>query len=157
MGRAPRPEPVISNFREDEIPEVAAVERASFTTPWNEILFFNELKKEISLFRVARLAESIAGYLCVNLVLGEAEVMTFAVAEEMRGQGIATSLFMDMLKLLRERSCNVIHLEVRESNAAARSMYRKFGFREVAVRKGYYTKPDEDGIVMRRVMGEDSG
>jgi ribosomal-protein-alanine N-acetyltransferase len=74
----------------------------------------------------------------------EREILNLAVSPGFRRVGVATLL----LQRERERGGNVF-LEVRESNAAARNLYQKFGFKKVSRRNAYYQNPDESGIVMQ--------
>jgi ribosomal-protein-alanine N-acetyltransferase len=67
------------------------------------------------------------------------------VAGKQRGKGIGSKL----MKTLLAGSDGIWFLEVRESNAAARALYKSLGFSDFGRRKGYYQKPYEDAIVMR--------
>jgi ribosomal-protein-alanine N-acetyltransferase len=132
----------------DDIDEVLEIERASFTTPWSETSFFNEIKNPRSISKVARLGERISGYLCASRIIDEGHILTFAVHPDFRRLGIASELIRDILGQLKREGCRFVFLEVRVSNSAARKMYESFGFRELGVRKDYYLSPVEDGIVM---------
>ena len=66
--------------------------------------------------------------------------------------GAAQQLLQMLLVKAKETGCEQVMLEVRESNAAARQLYRKNEFEELAVRKQYYTQPVENGIVMNRKL-----
>ncbi len=95
---------------------------------------------------VAQVDGRIAGFLVSRaLVPGEREILNIAVDPEYRRLGIAQELIR--AEVLRNRGIHI--LEVRESNLAARALYRKMGFREVGLRPGYYENPVETGIVMR--------
>ncbi|MDQ6675956.1 MAG: ribosomal protein S18-alanine N-acetyltransferase [Acidobacteriota bacterium] len=72
----------------------------------------------------------------------EAEILNLAVAPEFRRRGLA-------LAMIRAMAMREVFLEVRESNAAARALYRRAGFREAGIRFGYYSHPAESAIVMR--------
>ena len=97
---------------------------------------------------MARSGNKIVGYICANQVLDEGHILNVTVHPEHRGQGMAAELLRYMIGILAERACKVIFLEVRISNEAALRMYEKAGFRIIAVRKGYYTSPDEDAVIM---------
>ena len=64
-----------------------------------------------------------------------------------RRRGIGSELMKELIAIARERKLQAIFLEVRESNAAARSLYRKFKFSEGGRRKNYYAKPTEDAVL----------
>jgi ribosomal-protein-alanine N-acetyltransferase len=138
----------ISTMTVDDLQEVLEIERSSFTTPWSETSFFNEIKNPRSISKVARLGDRIVGYLCASRIIDEGHIRTFAVHPEFRKRGIASALVRDILDQLKEESCRFVFLEVRASNSGARKMYENFGFRELGIRKNYYASPVEDGIMM---------
>jgi ribosomal-protein-alanine N-acetyltransferase len=138
----------------DDLQAVLEIERSSFTTPWSETSFFNEIKNPRSISKVARLGGRIAGYLCASRIIDEGHILTFAVHPEFRKRGIASALIRDILDQLKGEGCRFVFLEVRASNSGARKMYEKFGFRELGVRKNYYLSPVEDGIVMVLKFGD---
>jgi ribosomal-protein-alanine N-acetyltransferase len=138
----------ISTMTIDDLQGVLEIERSSFTTPWSEISFFNEIKNSRSIAKVARLEGRIAGYLCSSRIIDEGHILTFAVHPEFRKRGIASALIGDTLDQLRREGCRFAFLEVRASNGGARKIYEKFGFRELGIRKNYYLSPVEDGVVM---------
>lgn len=148
MGGAPRQEIIIGDARESDLREIAGIERMSFQTPWSLVQLRSELDKDISIFRVAKAAGKVVGYLCVNCIADEASVMTFAVHPDFRRGSIARRLFEDVVSLLKRRNCGLIFLEVRESNSTARKMYERFGFRRISTRRGYYRSPDEDALIL---------
>jgi ribosomal-protein-alanine N-acetyltransferase len=81
-----------------------------------------------------------------------AEIESLAVRPGARRQGIGRSLCEASMRWAAERGASRALLEVRVSNDAARALYESLGFREVAVRRGYYREPDEDGLTMERVL-----
>lgn len=132
----------------DDVSEVAAIERSSFTTPWSEISFFNEVKKTGSITRVARQGSQILGYICADRIIDEGHILTLAVRYEFRRRGIASALIENVIGDLKEAGCRSIFLEVRTSNEAARKIYEKFNFRLFGLRKDYYKSPVEDAVLM---------
>ncbi len=92
--------------------------------------------------------ELSVGYLEYSIIYDRMEVDNVLVNEEYRGQGIGSKLMAYLVSLAIEYRVDNITLEVRVSNEIARNLYKKFGFREVALRKYYYG--DEDGILMEK-------
>lgn len=138
----------IRDLTPEDVSEILPIEKVSFTTPWSEILFKNEIFKTRSLPKVAVIGEKIVGYVCANYVLDEGHILNVTVHPEYRKQGIAGRLVSHIIDLLRNEGCREIFLEVRASNEAALRMYEKAGFRIITARKAYYTLPVEDAIIM---------
>lgn len=88
------------------------------------------------------------GYLDYSLIYDRMEIDNFLVEEEYRCKGIGTKLLAHLISIAIEYHVINITLEVRCSNDIAINLYKKFGFREVALRKYYYG--DEDGILMEK-------
>lgn len=88
------------------------------------------------------------GYLEYSLIYDRIEIDNIKVEEEYRNQGIGTKLMTYLVGMAIDLRVINITLEVRVSNEIARNLYKKFGFREVALRKYYYG--DEDGILMEK-------
>ncbi|HTS31072.1 MAG TPA: ribosomal protein S18-alanine N-acetyltransferase [Bryobacteraceae bacterium] len=97
-------------------------------------------------FQIAVRGGHIAGFLVSRRVAqGETEILNLAVAPEWRRQGVARTLLAAFLAGVR----GTVFLEVRESNQAARNIYKSMGFQEVGCRRGYYDYPPESAIVMK--------
>lgn len=94
-------------------------------------------------------ASLFAGYICCRTVAGEGEILKFAVTEPFRGQGIGTTLLQAALQRMAEEGAGRCYLEVRDSNSIARSLYEKFGFRQIGYRRDYYSSPREAAIVYK--------
>ena len=146
----------IDPIRPEDLPEVLAIEVASFPHPWTEEMFENELaRRDVSQILVARLADAgtsppLAGYVCVWVVGDEAHINNIAVDPRWRRRGIATALLDAALDHGRVRGARRAFLEVRASNLAAQALYQQFGFQPAGVRKNYYDHPVEDAVIMRR-------
>ena len=105
----------------------------------------------MSLWIVAVDGEKIAGYVGSQTVLGWSDMMNLAVAPEYRRNGIGQTLVMELIRHLQEdQKATCLTLEVRASNMPAIELYSKLGFQEVGRRPGYYFKPKEDAIILRK-------
>lgn len=142
-------------MRADDVPEVMAIERASFEAGWPATAFERELSQnQMARYIVAERPApgmeqgSIAGFAGLWLMLDEAHVVTVAVLPHMRGRGIGRLLVHGLIELARESAMSVATLECRVSNAVARRLYSGYGFYEVGVRKRYYSDNQEDAVIM---------
>ncbi|MEX5213962.1 MAG: ribosomal protein S18-alanine N-acetyltransferase [Nitrospiraceae bacterium] len=138
-----------------DVPEMLAVETASFSDPWTAKMFTGEMTgNQFARVLVLRRRDDLgglgrlSGYLCYWLIFDELRIMNLAVQEEDRRQGLARAMVTHAV----QEGCRagVRHglLEVRAGNAAARALYRGLGFRETGVRQQYYRNPCEDAILM---------
>lgn len=132
-----------------DLPQVEALDREAFPTPWPENAFRYELTRNPhAICWVAEQSAHLVGVIVVWLVLDEAHIATLAVQDDLRKRGIGQKLLARALLLCSESGATSAMLEVRESNRAAQSLYRKLGFEEVGLRKGYYQDTHEDAILM---------
>lgn len=92
--------------------------------------------------------DQLVGYLDYSFIYDRIEIDNFFVAESFRRKGIGKKILSYLVVIAINLHVVNITLEVRESNEVARELYKKFGFREVALRKFYYG--DEDGILMEK-------
>jgi ribosomal-protein-alanine N-acetyltransferase len=140
----------LDRMRPEDLDEVLAIERASFTMPWSRGAFLYEMQQN----RVARCWVGrdddgrVAGYLCLWEVADEVHITNVAVRPNVRRQGIARALLSSVLDNARARAFKIVVLEVRPSNHNALTLYESFGFKVVGRRHGYYYDTGEDALVM---------
>ena len=150
------PELLIEPVRQEDLPDILAIEVASFSLPWTEEMFANELAAgALAAVLVARVPAAgppppVVGYICVWLVSDELHINNLAVHPRWRQRGIARELLTTALRRGRDAGARSAFLEVRASNAAAQGLYRQFAFESIGVRSRYYTHPVEDAVIMRR-------
>jgi len=134
-----------------DLPQILEIERLAFDHPWSRDSFLRELSLPFSRTIIAAAtngsSETVAGYLCRWLVADECHILNVAVHPEARRGGIAARLMEDAIAEARREKARLVTLEVRRSNLAARSLYRKLRFEERRLRKNYYGS-GEDAIVM---------
>jgi [ribosomal protein S18]-alanine N-acetyltransferase len=138
----------IRNMRPEDVPDVASIERSSFSMPWSENSFYSEVYGRYSIARVAVIRKRIIGYIITRLILGEGHLLDLAVHSDLRRRGIARSLLEDVICGLKINSCRAFYLEVRASNIAARQFYEKMDFTDIGTRKNYYINPVEDACIL---------
>ncbi len=133
-----------------DLDAIVEIERGSFGDPWNRALFFDALFAKHTRFDVAvDAAGTVVGYLVAQIVADEGEVLNLAVAPGRRRGGTGARLLSGLMADARARGVLAVHLDVRESNAAARALYARFGFAGVGRRRAYYREPVEDALVLR--------
>lgn len=139
----------IRRMTADDLPAVIELDKLSFSLPWPERSFRFELTDNpASRCWVAETDGKIVGMLVAWMLVDEAHIATLATHPAHRRQGIARELLEYALRSMAGEGAVSSFLEVRESNAAAREMYRKFGYVETGRRKGYYKDTGEDAILM---------
>ena len=132
-----------------DLPEVHAIERASFSTPWPADAYRSELQSNrLATYLVARAGDELVGFAGIWLMVDEAHITTFAVHPAWRRRGIGERLLLAVLDTALGRHAREATLEVRLSNVAARRLYEKYGFRPVGLRPRYYTDNGEDALIM---------
>jgi [ribosomal protein S18]-alanine N-acetyltransferase len=133
---------------QQDLETVLDIESASFSRPWTRAHFLHEIESCHGFPLVALTPEgALAGYLCLKLVLDEAEILDVAVDGSLRGRGIGRVLVQSALALGRERGAALVWLEVRVGNREAIALYQRLGFRETGRRKNYYDD-GEDAMLM---------
>jgi ribosomal-protein-alanine N-acetyltransferase len=133
----------------EDIDKVMAVEQASFSTPWSADAFLNEvINNHFAYYIVAEVEKRIVGYCGVWVIIDEAHITNVAVLPDYRGKKIGEQLLINMINLSMMYGAKKMTLEVRVSNHVAQALYKKLGFEEHGIRKGYYTDNHEDAIIM---------
>jgi ribosomal-protein-alanine N-acetyltransferase len=132
--------------------DLLAIERSSFPSPWDVGSFSSEIDRAISHFWVLTIHDVLAGYICFWIFAGEVHLLNVAVKGACRRKGVGWQLLSKMFEVANSEGVETAWLEVRPSNLAARSLYRKAGFREVGRRLRYYTDTSEDAIIMSMAL-----
>ena len=137
-----------------DLPQVIAIERRAFTTPWSLAMFVLELSKPSGICLAAVRGGRIVGYLVCSRYDTIWHVMNVAVDDRLRRSGIATAL-IERLFTIADTPGEQYTLEVRTSNGAAIHLYERFGFRAAGRRRGYYHDNREDAVIMWRTAEEE--
>jgi [ribosomal protein S18]-alanine N-acetyltransferase len=152
----------ISQMREHDLLEVVEIEEATGLSRWGWEAYYGELSNaRETVMLVARAAmfeqrlapQGIVGFIAARLTADELHINNMAVREEWRQKGIGSVLLGEALEEGRRRGATRSFLEVRASNRAAQALYAGHGFRTSARRRGYYTDPAEDALVMTATLG----
>ncbi len=142
-----------ARMQPSDLDEVLAIERASFAGPWSRDMFLEEMDNRHARLVVFRLEGKIVGYICFWVVLDEAHLLNIAVHPEYRGRGHGRAIMAYLESVCVEEGLNRLLLEVGRRNAAARNLYKKFGFSSIGFRKQYYAAIKDDAFVMEKWLG----
>lgn len=129
-------------------PSIAAIEKECFNDPWSHAMFLSEGENPLAVYFAALTGGEVCGYIGMHNILGEGYITNVAVRKSSRRAGVASALISEIIRYSREHSLSFITLEVRASNSGAIALYRGFGFEQAGLRRGYYSKPAEDAVIM---------
>ena len=141
--------PRLSRMHESDLSEVMAIEGAIYSHPWTRGNFADSLKAGYQCW-TWRLDHELVGYFVLLVAAGEGHLLNLSVAADRQRCGHGGALLNEVMRLARGRGAQHLFLEVRPSNLAGKALYDRFGFREVAVRPGYYPAHAgrEDALVL---------
>jgi len=148
----PKPAFSLARMQVDDLPDVMAIENEVYPFPWTHGNFLDSLYSGYEIWIARDDAEALAGYLLLMLSVDEAHLLNIAVRRNLHGRGVGRLLLDHAVTLARDKDMQSILLEVRPSNERAMSVYQRYGFAGIGVRRGYYpagAKGREDAIVMR--------
>jgi ribosomal-protein-alanine N-acetyltransferase len=134
---------------ERDLDEVMAVESAIYTHPWTRGNFADSLRAGYEC-RVLRLGPELLGYFVLMVAAAEGHLLNLSIAAAHQRAGHGAWLLAQTAVLARKMGARSLFLEVRPSNRGAQALYTRFGFRKVAVRRGYYPAHTgrEDALVL---------
>ena len=151
--RRASPNPVPRLLRRTDVERVAAIEREAFSDPWPSNAFLELLAQpHVRAYALDDEHGRLLAYAFAAVAADEGEILNFAVAPDERRRGLGKSLLSGLLDMFRREGVAAVHLEVRESNEAAISLYRRAGFRPVGTRRRYYRRPAENALTMTLEM-----
>jgi len=145
---------VLRPMRRSDVDAVAAMEEILFgAEAWSPELLATEVTADPAsrYYIVADDSGVIAGYGGLLAQRGQADVLTLAVAAHRWGEGIGGALLDGLLTEAARRGCTEVFLEVRVDNDRAQRLYRRRGFTDIGIRRGYYQPSGTDALVMRRI------
>ena len=128
---------VLSPMREQELAEVMRIESAIYTHPWTHGNFADSIRAGYAC-RTWRLKGDLIGYFVLMAAAEETHLLNLSIAAVHQRSGHGRALLTEAASLARSLGARSLFLEVRPSNRAAQTLYTRFGFRRIAVRRGYY-------------------
>ena len=149
MSAVLREAPLLAPMRERDLDEVLAIENAVYTHPWTHGNFLDSLRAGYHC-RTWRAGRELMGYFVLLVAAGEAHLLNLSVAAAHQRGGHGSTLLAEIVRIARGQGARHVFLEVRPSNRRAMSLYGRHGFRQIAVRRGYYPAYGgrEDALVL---------
>ncbi len=139
----------------NDLDAIYEIEQSSFVNPWKKSDIEYELTTNpVNVFLVAVDDNAVVGYLDFLITFNSASIVQIATKSTVRNRHIATSLLNEMLKILPsegDEKVEFVTLEVRQSNAIAIEMYKKFGFEFITIKKNYYANGEDALYMVKRI------
>lgn len=136
-----------------DVDEVVSIEQQVHAHPWTRGNFTDALNSSC-ICKVYEDEDELLGYVVLLSAVDEVELLDISIAAAHQRKGLGGKLLGEVMEIARGLKARRMLLEVRLSNAAAQALYRAAGFREIAMRRGYYCSADgrEDAVVMERIL-----
>lgn len=147
----------LRRMKEEDLPVVRTIETLSFSNPWSDNTFRGEIQNtsiSFPLVVVRKPGDEVVGYIIFWHIREDVQINNVAVHPDFRGKGIGEALMRHVIDKVRKNGATFMTLEVRPSNGAAVTLYKKLGFEILGTRKNYYTNPDEDAYLMGLVLDQ---
>lgn len=139
---------IIRNMTRADLSAVCAIEQAIFSEPWSEEDFRQSMENQNNDYLVAEIDGVVVGYCGYWGVAGEGDIYNVAVKKDCRRKQIGRRLLEHLIERAENRGITALTLEVRSSNEPAICLYEALGFERAGIRKGFYSKPKEDAVIM---------
>lgn len=140
----------IARARMEDLAALSEIEDASFPEAWSRGQLASCISGERMVCLVVLEDERVSGYALARKVLDEAEILKLAVIPRKRGRGLGRTLVRELLRVLAGVGTVKVFLECRETNAPALRLYGSEGFRSTGRRRGYYSSPKEDALLLEK-------
>ena len=137
MSAVLREAPRFEAMHERDLDAVVTVENAIYEHPWTRGNFADSLRAGYQCC-TCWLDTQLLGYFVLLVAAGEAHLLNLSVAGASQRRGHGGALLAESIRIARTLGARTIYLEVRPRNRAAQALYARFGFRHVALRRGYY-------------------
>ncbi len=121
---------------------------------WSSDSFKSEAEKKSGIVLYATENLRIIGLVCGCFGADQADITSVAVTPAYRRRGIAENLINEFIRILPNIT-ESIFLEVRESNSAAITLYKKLGFEQISIRKRFYSLPEENAVIMKKDLNKE--
>lgn len=131
------------------IDDIVKIENRVFTIPWSKDALLEEVtRNRFAVYFSAVMENQVVGYIGMWKIFDEGHITNLAVHPGYQNKGIGKALLKHLIDYSASHGITKMTLEVRESNIKAIRLYRSFGFRNVGIRKKYYSDNNEDALIM---------
>ena len=142
---------MIRRIKESDIKSIISLELETLNTTLGEKIFKDSLSNPMDKFYVYEDNEEVIGYLSISFDGYQGEILNFCVKKDFQNKGIGSSLLKFAINDLHNLGATSFILEVRESNLAAISLYNKFDFKEISIRKNYYSNGENAKVLIKEM------
>ena len=133
-----------------ELNELSSILASDFDDFWSYSILKDEINSENSYYIVAKSENEIVGFAGIKVLLDESDIMNIVTKKSYRNKGIGSILLQYLIDLSYNLNLKQITLEVNESNLSAISLYKKFDFKKIGLRKNYYNS--QNAIIMSKLL-----
>jgi ribosomal-protein-alanine N-acetyltransferase len=137
-----------------DMPEVLAIEHASYEFPWCEEEFLRVLRQRNCIGMVAEYGERVVGFMIYELYKNKLQILDFATHPEFRRQAVGRQMVAKLVGKLSSHRRTRITLHIRETNLPGQLFFRAQGFRALEVVREHYPDTGEDAYVMQYLLDE---
>ena len=145
---------IIRKIREDDLPQVAAIENSTQAVPWTDKIFKDCFHAGYPGW-VMEYAGKVICFTLISMHGEECHLLNLGVHPQYQRQGYGSQMLNHAVKAAKQLGAMMIYLEVRETNTRAISLYQKMNFIQIGTRKDYYPAYEgrENGLVYARDLG----
>ena len=135
----------------EDLESIKEILVSDFDDFWNYNILKEELESTNSKYIIVKTNdEEIIGFAGIKIIIDTADIMNIVVKKPWRNQGVGNLLLTNLVSLCKELNLSSLSLEVNEDNIPAIHLYKKFGFKQIGLRKNYYQ--GKNGLVMEYMI-----
>lgn len=146
---------IVRELTLSDLDEIEKIEMSLYKDPWNKEAYIRDLENDIAFNYVLVHDDVILGYYGFWIMFDNIDITKVSIRKELQGKGLSNILMQDLFSRTSNLDINTITLEVRVSNNKAINLYKKYGFKEISVRKKYYSDL-EDALILQKEVNEDA-
>lgn len=146
---------IVRELTNDDLDVLIEIEKSLYKDPWNKEAYLRDLENDIAYNYVLVHDDVILGYYGFWIMFDNIDITKVSIRKELQGKGLSNILMKDFFSRISNLDIKSITLEVRVSNIKAINLYKKYGFKEISVRKKYYSD-SEDALILQKEVKEDA-